>query len=144
MNATISSVNSGQTSRDSLYHAYVQERVALSGPDQLSISPRQTEALLPTDLVPAGQGFDQQDVEETQEQSRHVDDIRQIADKANDYMQKAGTRLEFVVSEETGRVVISVIESETNKLVRKIPPDSMNRLADQMMEMRGLLFEAQG
>ena len=144
MNTIISSVNSPSASQDSLYQAQSVERVAMSGPDQSSISPRQTEALLPKDLVPVGQGQDQQDVENNQEQSRQNEAIRQIADSANEYLKQAKTHLEFVVSEETGRIVISVIQNETNEIIRKIPPESMVRLADRMTQMSGLLFDAQG
>ena len=91
-----------------------------------------------------GQGQDQQDVENDKEQSRQDEVIRQIADNANEYLKKASTHLEFIVGEETGRIVISVIQSETNEVIRKIPPESMTRLADRMAQMRGLLFEAQG
>lgn len=144
MNSIIRSVNSFPASCDGQWHKVATERIALSGPDQSSISPRQTEALLPKDLVPVGQGQDQQDVENHKEQSRHNEEIRQVADKANEYLEKAGTHLEFIVGEETGRIVISVIQNETNEVIRKIPPESLTRLADRMAQMRGLLFEAHG
>ena len=144
MNSIIGSIDSFPASLDGQYHNAATERIALSGPDQSSISPRQTEALLPKDLVPVGQGQNQQDVENQKEQARQDEEIRQVAGKANEYLEKAGTHLEFIVGEETGRIVISVIQSETNEVIRKIPPESMTRLADRMAQMRGLLFEAHG
>lgn len=109
------------------------------------MSPRQTEALLPTELAPVGQGADQQEVpDRKQEQSRLVDDIRQKAEKANAYMKLADTHLEFKVSEQTGHVVISVVKSDTEEVVRQIPPEALDRFANRITQMRGLLFEARG
>ncbi|HOR28032.1 MAG TPA: flagellar protein FlaG [Candidatus Sumerlaeota bacterium] len=108
-------------------------------------SPRQTDALLPTELAPVGQGASKQDVSGTgTEQTRLVDDIRQTAEKINEYLRIADTHLEFSVSEQTGRIVVHVIDSETREIVREIPPETMNRFAKRMTLMRGLLFEASG
>jgi flagellar protein FlaG len=125
---------------------------APSGSEQLSMSPRQTAALLPTELqpttdlpAPPGQETDKQDVtEKKQEQTRLVEEARELAEKANAYMRQADTHLEFSVSEQTGRIVISVVESETKEVVRQIPPDSLNRFANRITQMRGLLFETTG
>jgi flagellar protein FlaG len=129
---------------------------APSGSEQLSMSPRQTAALLPTDLTPtdltpaaptepeAG-ADDKQDVTDTkQEQTRLVEEARHLAEKANAYLRMADTHLEFTVSEQTGRVIISVVESDTKEVVRQIPPDSLNRFANRITQMRGLLFETTG
>ena len=118
---------------------------APSGSEQLSMSPRQTAALLPTEFVPAGARTDKQEVtERKQEQSRLVEEARALAEKANTYMKLADTHLEFTVSEHTGRVVISVVESDTKEVVRRIPPVSLDRLAERITQMRGLLFETTG
>lgn len=126
---------------------------ALSGSEPLSMSPRQTEALLPTELAPPGAQQSEpqrelegiQDVAEPkQEQSRLVEEARKLAEKANSYMKLADTHLEFNVSEQTGRIVISVVESDTKEVVRQIPPDALNRFANRITQMRGLLFETTG
>lgn len=129
------------------YGKYASGRkpAALSGSDQVSMNPRQTAALMPTELAPVGPGADLQDVTgNQQEQSRLVDDIRQTAEKANSYMQLADTHLEFAVSEQTGRIVISVVKSDTKEVIRQIPPETLSRFANQITHMRGLLFEASG
>jgi flagellar protein FlaG len=117
---------------------------APSGSNQVSMNSRQTAALLPQELSPVGQETGGQEVDTPQEQTRLVDDMKQTADKANAYMEMADTHLEFGVSEQTGRIVVSVIDSETKEVVRQIPPESLQKMADQMSQMRGLLFEAQG
>jgi len=118
---------------------------APAGSEQTSMSPRQTDALMPTEFAPAGQGVEQQEVSgNKQEQSRLVEDLRMMAEKANAYMGMADTHLEFKVSEQTGRVVISVVESDTQQVVRQIPPETLDRFANKLTQMRGLLFDATG
>jgi flagellar protein FlaG len=112
-------------------------------------SARQTTALLPERLDPpsaiAADSGQQQDVNgQGQDQSRSTMDIRRAADRANAYFKNAKTHLEFSVGEETGQVVVKIIDSQTNQVVRMIPPEMMQRLADIATIMQGLLFDAKG
>jgi len=128
----------------SLSQAAGRKVYGLSSPDPLSLSPRQTEALLPSALNPVGQGDGQQDVSSNKQEQSRLEDIRQMADKANAYMQMADTHLEFKVSQDTGQVIITVVNSSTNEVIRQIPQQSLSRFSKQLSQMRGLLFEAQG
>jgi flagellar protein FlaG len=139
-------INSSMTLSSSVYlkQAIGRKSVAPAGSDQVSMSPRQTEALLPTDFIPVGQGAEQDVSGNQQEQSRLADDMRAMAEKANAYLSLADTHLEFKVNQQTGRVVISVVESDTQKVIRQIPPETLDRFANKITQMRGLLFEATG
>jgi flagellar protein FlaG len=120
---------------------------APSGSASVSIGPRQTEALIPTDLTPVADQGPIQEVSGKQqetEQSSLTDQLRDAADKANQYMQKADTFLQFIVSEQTGHVVVHVVNSETKEVVREIPPETLNRIANRTTQMQGLLFETSG
>jgi flagellar protein FlaG len=120
--------------------------VASSSAEATSKSPRHTEALPAEEPRASGNppaGL--QDVKsKEQEQSRTVEDIRQAAERANAYLRKADTHLQFEVSERTGRIMISVIDGETEEVIRQIPPESMNRFAETMTHLRGLLFDTSG
>lgn len=132
--------------------AFANERpttpAAPSSPEDKSISQRQRQALLPSVLEPAGSAVEarQQEVAEKdgQKESRRVDEIRQAAEKANQYFKQAETHLKFIVSEQTGRVVIHVVDSISDEIVRAIPPEKMERFAETTSTMRGLLFETKG
>ena len=128
----------------SLSQAAGRKVYGLSSPDHVSLSPRQTEALMPAALDPAGQGDGQQEVSSNKQEQSRLEDIRQMADKANAYMQMADTHLEFKVSQDTGQVTISVVNSGTNEIIRQIPVESLTRFSEQMSQMRGLLFEVSG
>jgi flagellar protein FlaG len=114
-----------------------------------SYDARQTEALLPISLSPLE--TESKPVEKRQDvqgpgkdSSSLVEDLRKAAERANRYFRRVDTHLEFLVSEQTGRVIINVINSETQEVVRQIPPEKMQRLADLTGAIRGLLFEDQG
>lgn len=125
-----------------------RKSVAPSAQENAALNSRQTEALLPTEMVPVGQdSTGKQDVVPSstqQDQARLAEEAKKRAEKANAYLKAADTHLEFKVSEETGRVVISVVKSDTQEVVRQIPPDSLHRLSDRISQMRGLLFETTG
>lgn len=112
-----------------------------------SAQSRQTEALLPseletveTDTVAAQDA----ETEESQTLADQAEELREQSEKANEYLVQAGTSLRFEVSDETGRTVISVVDSETDEVVRTVPPEMMNRLSEQVTQMRGLLFSQTG
>lgn len=48
--------------------------------------------------------------------------------------------LQFSVHEATGRTVVKVIEEDTGKLIREIPPHEILNLAAKIQEMLGILF----
>jgi uncharacterized FlaG/YvyC family protein len=50
-------------------------------------------------------------------------------------------RLDFKIDEETNRIMIKVIDTETNKVVKEIPPEQLIRLAAKIQEMVGLLVD---
>ena len=86
-----------------------------------------------------------QDVYDSGEKkSESAQEIEQKARKANAYFQESGTHLTFRVSEQTGRVIVHVIDSDSGEVVREIPPDTLNRFSDRVTHIKGLLFEAQG
>ena len=61
--------------------------------------------------------------------------------------------LSFVVSEDIGRTIVSVIDRETDELIRQIPPEEVVRVATALQDLReqnatqlggsGLLLEEQ-
>jgi flagellar protein FlaG len=50
-------------------------------------------------------------------------------------------RLQFSINRELGEVVVKVIDSETDKVIREVPPEELQRLHIRMREIIGLLFD---
>ena len=63
--------------------------------------------------------------------------IEQLKD-AGDIFKR---RLDFKIDEATNRIMIKVIDTETNKVVKEIPPEQLIRLAAKIQEMLGLLVD---
>lgn len=51
------------------------------------------------------------------------------------------THLSFSVNRETGDMVIRVIDSQTDEVIRQIPPEEFVRIAARLAKMVGLLFD---
>ena len=51
-------------------------------------------------------------------------------------------KLNFSLDEDTQRVIVSVVDSETDEVVRQVPPEEMLRLAARLNEFRGTLFSS--
>jgi flagellar protein FlaG len=53
------------------------------------------------------------------------------------------TRLSFSVNEKLDEVVVKVIDTNTDKVVREIPPEELQRVHERIREVIGLLFDKQ-
>jgi len=66
----------------------------------------------------------------------------------NEALQKLKTvgdifnrRLDFRVDEETNRIIVKVIDTETDKVIKEIPPEQLVELAAKIQKMIGLLVD---
>jgi flagellar protein FlaG len=50
-------------------------------------------------------------------------------------------RLDFEVDEDTNRVIVKVIDTKTDKVIKEIPPEQLLQLAAKIQEMIGLLVD---
>ena len=73
---------------------------------------------------------------------------QQLEDKhiarLNDYVQSMHRRLEFSVDDTTNRTVVSVIDKDTQEVIRQIPSETALKLAQKLSSIQdpaGLLFE---
>lgn len=58
--------------------------------------------------------------------------VQEAVSRLNDYVQNLSRTLSFRVEEATGRTVIEVYDSETEELIRQIPPEETLRLAETL------------
>ncbi len=71
---------------------------------------------------------------------------QEIAQQATEKLEKTleeiqHNRLEFSIHEETGRTVIKVIDQQTGKVIKQLPPEELLDLAAKLEEMSGVLFD---
>lgn len=79
------------------------------------------EAPAPPHLIPS-------DLEQT------IKDMQKVAEAFN-------TRLSFSVNQKLDSIVVKVVDSQTDKVVREIPPAELQHVYEAIRETIGLLFD---
>ena len=65
-----------------------------------------------------------------------------VADIQREMIRNVG--LQFAVNEETGRVVVTVIDESTGQVIREIPPSEVLKLAASFGKAIGIIFDQKG
>ena len=66
--------------------------------------------------------------------------LERIVKEIEESVGNNNTNLRFRVDEASGRIVVSVVDKETNQVVRHIPSEEVMKLARVMDRLQGLLF----
>ncbi|HHO69378.1 MAG TPA: flagellar protein FlaG [Gammaproteobacteria bacterium] len=121
---------------ESISSLRIQEAANAQGAAQLSDTPNKTSIqrnetaadgeILPP--APAGKVEDASQVESA---------VSQISE----FVQNLQRDLQFSVDEDSGRIVIKVIDSETNEVIRQIPPEDALRLARDLGSAGSLILK---
>jgi flagellar protein FlaG len=69
------------------------------------------------------------------------DDMKELVDRTQAFVDDLNIRLDFEVYEETGDMVIRIFNRETEELVREIPPEELLKLHHRIAELRGVFFD---
>ena len=67
-------------------------------------------------------------------------DIRQIAADIEFVSQTFDKKLKFVVDQNTNEVTVKVIDKATDKVIKVLPPEELQRLHRKLKETIGFLF----
>ncbi|MBP7712423.1 MAG: flagellar protein FlaG [Gammaproteobacteria bacterium] len=70
-------------------------------------------------------------------------ELSELAEELSELAQVVRRELDFSVDEDSGRTVIRVVDSETGKLVRQIPPEEVLTLVARFREYQAGLVEEQ-
>ena len=68
------------------------------------------------------------------------EDIQRSAELLEQTFRLFNKRLAFSVNEEIGRVVVKVIDAQTDKVIKEIPPAEIQRLIARIKETIGPAF----
>ena len=72
------------------------------------------------------------------------DKVKQAVTDIADFVQNISRDLEFSVDEDSGRVIVTVLDSETKEVIRQIPPEEALKLAQNLQKSdsgNGVLFQ---
>ena len=85
-------------------------------------------------VVPINEGVSaQQRVVQDDKQASKAE-VQRAAGQVNDFVKQIGRNLEFSVDESSGRVIITVREPDTGKIIRQIPPEELLVIAKLVSE----------
>ena len=60
--------------------------------------------------------------------------LEKVVSQLNDYVQNTQRDVDFSVDDSTGRVVVRVIDSESEQVIRQIPSDEMLAISRHLLE----------
>lgn len=70
--------------------------------------------------------------------------VSEAIDKANKVISSSNRRFEYSVHKRTHEIMIKVINSETDEVVREIPPEKILDLIANLMQLAGLVVDERG
>ena len=68
-------------------------------------------------------------------------DLKNLIDTLEKGIQQFNRRLKFDINKEINRIVIKVIDRDTDKVIREIPPSEIQNLLMKIREAIGLLYD---
>ena len=71
------------------------------------------------------------------------EDVEEAVATIQDFVQTVRRALNFSLEEGTGRVVVKVTDSGSGDVIRQIPSEEALQLAENLSEVRSLLFKAE-
>jgi flagellar protein FlaG len=96
--------------------------------------------------VPAGQGTVQKNNDG--QKPVQVPNLTEVSKMASDIQKNLNilhdVRLKFSVHKDTGRIVITVTDETTGKVIREIPPAELVEFSSKFDEVVGKLFNRKG
>ncbi|QEP42760.1 flagellar protein FlaG [Ectothiorhodospiraceae bacterium BW-2] len=73
---------------------------------------------------------------------RTQDDLSSILSELDSYVQKVRSELQFLRDNDNGSMVIKVVNSETNEVIRQIPSEEIQQLHKRLDEAAGIIIRA--
>jgi flagellar protein FlaG len=75
------------------------------------------------------------------QQATSAETRKEAARQINEFLKSAGSDVQFRVDEETKAVIVRVVDSETNEVIRQIPSEEMIAISHSLDQMVGLLLK---
>lgn len=67
--------------------------------------------------------------------------LEKLVDKLSQQFQNRNTSLNFSIDDKTKSLVVKVIDSESEKIIRQIPPEEVLAIRERIQELLGALFD---
>jgi flagellar protein FlaG len=70
-----------------------------------------------------------------------VQDIAKTASALEQISLAFNRRMQFIIDQESREIIIKVIDNETDKVIKVLPPEELQRLHSRIRETIGFLFD---
>lgn len=88
--------------------------------------------------------IDPQTADQTKPREAAPEQLQKTVDELQRKVQASTPNLQFSIDHDTGKTVIKVVDTNTNEVIRQLPPEEMLQLAKEIDRMRGLLLHKKG
>ena len=68
-------------------------------------------------------------------------EIYGAVERANKSIMVSNRRFEYSIHEKTKEIMVKVIDTDTNEVIREIPPDKILDMVSRMWELAGLIID---
>lgn len=68
-------------------------------------------------------------------------ELIEAIERANDTLKASNTNFKFSIHDETRAIMVKVINSETQEVIREIPPEKILDMVAKMWEMAGIFID---
>lgn len=76
-----------------------------------------------------------------QQKKLSQEEVERIVREVNENLQAMHTELNFSVDKETEKIVLKIVNSKTQEVIRQIPPEEALRIASRLSKLLGLLID---
>ena len=76
-----------------------------------------------------------------EKQAINQEALKKQVEELNQALDMMNVKREFVIDKDLNEVIVKIVDTKENKVVRQIPPEEVVKLAKNIREMVGLLFD---
>ncbi|MGE7825177.1 flagellar protein FlaG [Paenibacillus sp. NPDC093718] len=69
------------------------------------------------------------------------DQLQSLIEHGNKVLQRMDTRLQWSIHEESQQLIVKVMDTQTNEILREIPPEKYLELVQNLCEQVGLFLD---
>ncbi len=69
-------------------------------------------------------------------------ELKKAVNEINDAFKSMNIARQFVIDKDTDQVVVKILDTEKNEVIRQIPSEDALRISKNIKEMLGLLFDS--
>ncbi len=69
--------------------------------------------------------------------------VNRVVESLNELADSLKRRIEFSIDDKTGQTVITIVDQDSDRVIRQIPPEELMRLAAHLREVQGLIIDSE-